>query len=216
MFTASGSLAEILALFLEHDSEFQQGARGKDESASQVLNWLSVTCSLDKNLLPAERLQKIIQHFGTEQAARDAIGAFLINPPKESGNQPAPLFHELSVQELFDRATAVWRKGGFVELAPSNEGLPEARVLCEALGLRSQESEPLLRTGLADRSPHVVAYCLLALEMALSPYLMQVPEALKNDTRRIPVIFGDFADKVNIGDFVRQLQEKLRKRAQTY
>jgi len=126
--------------------------------------------------------------------------------------QPSPSSRDLPVQQLFDQALAVWRKGGFVELAPACDGLPEARVLCEALARKVPESEPLLSAALTDRSPHVVAYCLLALEMASSPYLMQLPDGLQDDKRRIAVIFGDFADKLDIGDLVRQLQEKLRKR----
>ena len=125
--------------------------------------------------------------------------------------QPSLSSHDLPIQQLFDQAVAVWRKGGFVELAPSCNGVPEARALCEALARRSPEGEPLLSAGLADRSPHVVAYCLLALEMASSPRLLQVSETLRSDKRRIPVIFGCFADKLEVGELVHQLQEKRRK-----
>ena len=125
--------------------------------------------------------------------------------------QPNPSFDDLSVQQLFDRALAVWRRGGFVELAPACDGLPEARVLCEALARRIPESEALLSAALTDRSPHVVAYCLLALDLASSPQLLQLPEGLQNDRRRIAVIFGDFADKRYIGDLARELQEKRKK-----
>src|SRR5262245_55514356 len=130
MYTATGSLAEILALFLEYDLAAQQGARAGDESPSQVLKWLSATCSLNNDDLPAKRLEKIIQHFGTEQAALVSISTFLDPRGEGSGKQPAASFHELPIQELFERAAAVWRKGGFVELAPSCDGLPEARALC--------------------------------------------------------------------------------------
>jgi len=136
----------------------------------------------------------------------------LTPPGRRKTMQPGSSSYDLPVEQLFERALAVWRKGGFVELGPACDGLPEARVFCEVLARKGSESEPLLSAALTDRSPHVVAYCLLALEMASSPYLMQLPEGLQNDKRRIAVIFGDFADKLDIGDLVRQLQEKLRKR----
>jgi hypothetical protein len=117
-------------------------------------------------------------------------------------------FSASPIQELCDRALVVWSAGGFVERAPSCDGLPEARALCEALAQRISESEHFLCSNWSHGSPHVVAYCLLALDLASSSRILEVPKSLREDLRRIPIIFGCFADKIHICDLVREIESK--------
>jgi hypothetical protein len=117
-------------------------------------------------------------------------------------------FSDSPIQELCDKALAVWSAGGFVERAPSCDGLPEARALCEALAGRISESEHFLCSNWNHRSPHVVAYCLLALDLASSSRILELPKSLREDQRRIPIIFGCFADKIYICDLACEIASK--------
>src|SRR5436305_1836 len=67
-----------------------------------------------------------------------------------------------------DRAVAIWSKPATVCGSPSWKGRPEPRALCEALADKISESDSLLSAGLAHENPHVVTYCLLALDLARS------------------------------------------------
>lgn len=81
MYTYGGTLAEILALFAGYDMALagREAVRPLDDSPSRVLNWLAETCSYSdkKYHLPSLHVEKILQHFGTEAAAVDAILVFL-------------------------------------------------------------------------------------------------------------------------------------------
>jgi hypothetical protein len=112
------------------------------------------------------------------------------------------------VLQLFERALAVWSKPQTIRRSPSWNGFPPERSLCEALAQRISESEPLLYSGLKHNNQHVVAYCLLALDLGSSPVLRELPQGLDSDKRHVSTICGSFANQMQIGDLARQLRKK--------
>ena len=113
-----------------------------------------------------------------------------------------------SVQELFERAVAVWSKPAQIRDFPSWKGHPESRALCEALAERIKESDSLLYTGLFHDNQHVVAYCLLALDLGTSARLRALPEALQSDERHVTIHYHSFASQVQMGELARKLTKK--------
>ena len=110
--------------------------------------------------------------------------------------------------QLFERALAAWSKPQAIREGPSWKGFPPERALCEALARRISESEPLLYSGLTHNNQHVVAYCLLALDLGSSPRLRELPEGLDSDKRHVSTIRGSFSNQMQIGDLARQLRKK--------
>jgi|SRR5581483_8141315 len=113
------------------------------------------------------------------------------------------------VQQLFEQAILAWSKPEMIHDSPSWNGRPEQRAICEALAARISESESLLLSGLSHDNQHVVAYCLLALDLGLSACLRQLPESLESDKRHVTIIRGSFANQMQIGDLARELRKKL-------
>jgi hypothetical protein len=113
------------------------------------------------------------------------------------------------VQKLFEQAILAWSKPDMIHDSPSWNGRPEQRALCEALAERISQSESLLYSGLSHDDQHVVAYCLLALNLGLSIRLRQLPEALEADKRHVTINRGSFTKNIQIGDLARELRKKL-------
>jgi hypothetical protein len=112
------------------------------------------------------------------------------------------------IQRLFERALVLWSKPQMIRESRSWKGQPEARALCEILAERISESEPLLYSGLSHSNQHMVAYCLLSLDLGSSPRLCDLPEGLDSDKRHVSMIFGSFINQMQIGDLARKLRKK--------
>jgi hypothetical protein len=77
MYTSDGSLSQVLALFAGYDLAGRTGALTSDQSPSEALRWLAETCSYNEYECPSLQHGKILQHFGSEIDALNAIAHFL-------------------------------------------------------------------------------------------------------------------------------------------
>lgn len=86
MYTAGGSLAEVLALFAGYDLAKRYGSHPIDDSPSKALQWLAKTCTNPSTecLSPSGHIEKILEHFATEAFALESIATFLRSQRKNA------------------------------------------------------------------------------------------------------------------------------------
>jgi len=74
MWTAGGTLPEVLSFFQGYDAAARMGARCQDESPCKLLDWLESECGLPRiGQLPAEWTAQIIGHYGSAELALEAL-----------------------------------------------------------------------------------------------------------------------------------------------
>jgi hypothetical protein len=83
MFTSGGTLAEVLALLDGYCLAWREGRSGGDESPVHMVN--EFQSQFDQSILaaPAERMRRILERFGSEDQALDALRqiAARLDPP---------------------------------------------------------------------------------------------------------------------------------------
>jgi len=75
MYTASGSLGEVLALFEGYDVASKLGASPKDNSPAQILCWIDELVDSECPF-PKDRFVTLVSKFSTEAAALAAISTY--------------------------------------------------------------------------------------------------------------------------------------------
>lgn len=94
MFTAHGSLGEILAFFDGYESahryaELRSSMPRPGPTPSDALLWLASQCEyVEGRIFPLERLELILKRFGSSEAALAAIDAYAADQRNAAPDQP--------------------------------------------------------------------------------------------------------------------------------
>ena len=74
MYTATGSLSEILALFVGFDEALRYGSGCIDKSPSYLLEWIIDQCAIQRySTPPVLQVERILEHFGNADLALGAL-----------------------------------------------------------------------------------------------------------------------------------------------